>query len=414
VFLTYRYGLRPKRHQYPRLEAIHLEGQRLLYNAALEERSQAWGKSHWSVTRIDQTKSLTTIRAFDPQGYGALPYSIPLVAEQSRRSQPSSVASGPSAARPASRASNQGIGGWFGFSEFSRIRLTYGALVFKGMPGRLKLDLHRPLPDHASIRSCTLTKEGRILRVALQIEVADVHSVRQKAGNLVGIDWGVERLATLSIGETIANPRFGAEAARGMGKAQRKLANRRKSYLHQLTGAIAARFGSIAVEELTVKTMTTSAEGTVERPGKNVRQKAGLNREILEVSPGMMISMLRYKAEGAGGWFAVIDARNTPQECSQSGGTVERDLSVRIQKMRALRDGGPPRRQRGPERSETGRSGSVERICARKQRPDCRPSLRKPQARSSTPNSGKDFELRHYKGLRCRARRSESAKPMWN
>jgi hypothetical protein len=44
--------------------------------AALEERSQAWNKSHWSVTRIDQSKSLTTIRAFDPQGYGALPVNL--------------------------------------------------------------------------------------------------------------------------------------------------------------------------------------------------------------------------------------------------------------------------------------------------------------------------------------------------
>jgi hypothetical protein len=59
--------------------------------------------------------------------------------------------------------------------------LTYGALIFKGMPGRLQLHLHRLLPDHASIRSGTLTKEGRISRVALQIEVADVHTVRQKA-----------------------------------------------------------------------------------------------------------------------------------------------------------------------------------------------------------------------------------------
>jgi len=303
--------------------------------------------------------------------------------------------------------------------------LTYGALIFKGMPRRLQLDLHQLLPDHASIRSRTLTKEGRISRVALQIEVADVHTVRQKAGNLVGIDWGVERLATLSTGETIANPRFGAEAARGIGKAQRKLArakrgsrrrlkavahlarqrrklaNRRKSYLHQLTAAIAARFGGIAVEDLKVKRLTTSAKGTVERPGKNVRQKAGLNREILEVSPGMMISMLRYKAERAGGWFAMIDARNTSQECSQCGRTVQKDLSVRIQKMRALQDGGSPRRQRGPERPETGRSGSVERLCARKQWPDCRPSLRKPQARRSPPNSGKDFELRHYLAVLC-------------
>ena len=76
MFLTYQYGLRPKRQQHRRLEAI-LEGQRLLYNAALKECSQAWSKSHWSVTRVDQTKSLTTIRAFDPLGYGALPVTLP-------------------------------------------------------------------------------------------------------------------------------------------------------------------------------------------------------------------------------------------------------------------------------------------------------------------------------------------------
>src|SRR6516165_9327342 len=309
----------------------------------------------------------------------------------------------------------------FGFSEFCGIRLTYGALVFKGMPGRLKVDLHRPLPDHASIRSCTLTKEGRAWRVALQIEVADVHTVRREAGNLVGIDWGVERLATLSTGETIANPRFGAEAARGIGKAQRKLArakrgsrgrlkavahlarqrrklaNRRKTHLHQLTAAIAARFGGIAVEDLKVKTMTTSAKGTVEHPGKNVRQKAGLNREILEVSPGMMISMLRYKAERASGRFAVVYARNTSQECSQCGRTVQKDLSVRIHrcahcKMEVHRDVNAARNVlkravAGPwsdfAQGNNGLTG--------------RPSLRKPQARSSLPNSGKDFELRHYK-----------------
>ena len=86
-----------------------------------------------------------------------------------------------------------------------------------------------------------------------------------------------------------------------LARQRRKLANRRKTHLHQLTAAIAARFGAIAVEDLKVKTMTTSAKGTVERPGKNVRQKAGLNREILEVSPGMMNSMLRDEAERAGG-----------------------------------------------------------------------------------------------------------------
>jgi hypothetical protein len=240
LFLTYQYGLRPKRHQYRRLEAIP-RGQRLLYNAALEERCQAWSKSHKSVTHFEQTKSLTTIRADDPQGYGALPVNL------------------------------------------SRWSLS-----------------------------------------------------------------------------------------------------------------IARRFGGIAVEDLKVKNMAASAKGTIESPGKNVRQKASLNREILDTSPGMMISMLRYKAARAGGWFAVIDARNTSQDCSECGRTVLKDLSVRILKMRALSDGGPPRRQRGAERPETGRSRSVERLCTTDQRPRFRPSLRKPRGRRSPPNSGEDFKLRHH------------------
>lgn len=35
------------------------------------------------------------------------------------------------------------------------------------------------------------------------------------------------------------------------------------------------------VEDLKVKNMTASAKGTVANPGKNVKQKSGLNRAIL-------------------------------------------------------------------------------------------------------------------------------------
>ena|SRR6516164_338391 len=58
--------------------------------------------------------------------------------------------------------------------------------------------LHRsaPAPSPRKVRSWL---------IALQIEVADVHGVRRKASNLVGVDRGVERLATLSSGETTAN-----------------------------------------------------------------------------------------------------------------------------------------------------------------------------------------------------------------
>jgi hypothetical protein len=48
-----------------------------------------------------------------------------------------------------------------------------------------------------------------------------------------------------------------------LARQRRKLANRRKSYLHQLTAAIAARFGATAVEELHLR----------QRHGRTSRQK---------------------------------------------------------------------------------------------------------------------------------------------
>jgi putative transposase len=55
--------------------------------------------------------------------------------------------------------------------------------------------------------------------------------------------------------------------------------------------------------------MTASAKGTIEKPGKKVRQKAGLNREILDTAPGGLHSLLAYKAEEAGCRLMLLDPR---------------------------------------------------------------------------------------------------------
>ena len=366
VFLTYRYGLRPTRLQYAALEEI-LEGQRLLYNAALEERIGAWHRCGKLITRVDQSKSLTTVRSDDPQGYGSVPVNLSrwtvyrlddAFAAFLRRAKAKTTKAKRTNAKTGKIGFPRfrGKGRWrsFGFAEFSGIRLIKQALVFKGLAGRLKLHMHRRLPAGAAIRCCVFTRIGRSWSVSLQIDVADVHTVRREAGDLVGIGWGVESLATLSTDDRIENPRFGAEAASKIGRSQRKLARakkgsrrrqktkahlarlcrklaeRRKTRLHQVSAAIARRFGSIAVEKLQIKAMTASAKGTLDRPGRQVRQKAGLNREILDTSPGMLIAMLRYKAERAGGRFAVVEASNTSQQCSGCGSLVRKDLKVRI------------------------------------------------------------------------------------
>lgn len=66
-----------------------------------------------------------------------------------------------------------------------------------------------------------------------------------------------------------------------LGTIHARIAAMRRDFLHQRTAELVRGHALIAIEDLAVKSMTASAAGTVEAPGKNVRAKAGLNRTIL-------------------------------------------------------------------------------------------------------------------------------------
>lgn len=356
LHLTCQHRLSLRRGQHRALEHI-LEAQRLLYNAALQERIEAWRKAGKSVRLYDQYGSLTTIRADDRQGYGALP--VALSRWTLKKVDLAFQAFFDRCRRRNGKAGFprfRGRAGWrsFGFSEFSGVRLKGGRLKFAGLS--LQVRLHRALPQGASIRSCVLSRDDKGWKLALQIALPEQATVHRRAGFAVGVDWGVATLATTFDGEAmeeIANPRFGAAQAAALARAQRKLARRKKrsrqyekarrhlralqhrlaarrrAHLHQVSARLVRDYGMIAVEDLSLRGLTASARGTAERAGGNVRQKAGLNREILDTSPGMLIAMLRYKALRAGAQFAVIDARGTSVECSGCGAQVPKDLGER-------------------------------------------------------------------------------------
>ena len=67
--------------------------------------------------------------------------------------------------------------------------------------------------------------------------------------------------------------------------------------------------------------MTASAAGTIEAPGKNVRAKSGLNREILDQGWGEMRRQLAYKLGWSGGVLVAVNPRNTSRRCSACGHT---------------------------------------------------------------------------------------------
>ena len=78
-------------------------------------------------------------------------------------------------------------------------------------------------------------------------------------------------------------------------------------------------FGKICLEELKIANMTKSAKGTAEQPGKNVKAKAGLNREILNQGWGQFKTFLEYKAKWYGSEVVYVDPKHTSQVCSQCG-----------------------------------------------------------------------------------------------
>ncbi len=100
-----------------------------------------------------------------------------------------------------------------------------------------------------------------------------------------------------------------------LAKVSRKISNIRKNWIHQTTKEIAGKCGTVTVEDLKLRNMTASAKGTIENPGKNVKQKAGLNRAILDTALGEIKKGLEYKC----GRLIEVNPSYTSQMCSHCG-----------------------------------------------------------------------------------------------
>ena len=104
------------------------------------------------------------------------------------------------------------------------------------------------------------------------------------------------------------------------------------------------RFDVIRVEDLQIGNITRSATGTRDNPGRNVRQKAGLNRGIL--GSGWVLPVCRLE-EKAPGRVEKVSPAFTSQRCSACGqvdGTAGEPSRVPVHCLRFRR---PRGRERG-------------------------------------------------------------------
>jgi putative transposase len=113
------------------------------------------------------------------------------------------------------------------------------------------------------------------------------------------------------------------EAKRKVQKQFQRIANKRRHYTEVVSKDLAGRFETIAVENLKLKNMTASAKGDAADPGKNVAQKSGLNRSILNGGFYQFRTRLEAKAGARGGRVIGVNPAYTSQTCPACG-TVDK------------------------------------------------------------------------------------------
>jgi len=193
----------------------------------------------------------------------------------------------------------------------------------------------------------------------LSVSMEYAHIERICGTKAIGLDWGVSYyFSTIDQDgnfEQVENPRYLRNSKEQLASLQRdlalakkgsriqrklkyrivklhqKIANQRLDFTHKETAKLVEVAALIATEKLNIKNMTRSAKGTAEKHGKNVKQKAGLNREILNTAPAMTLNLLRYKAEEASSEFVEIPTRQVKpsQTCPNCGAKEKKSLAVR-------------------------------------------------------------------------------------
>jgi putative transposase len=306
---------------------------RELYNAALQERRDAWHTSRKSVTYNEQTAELTEIRAADPDIKNIL---CDIVRDPLRRLDKAfkaffrRIKAGDKPGYP--RFKNKIRYNSFTTGEGFKIK---GDKLTLSKIGSVRLRLSRPI--EGKIKTCTIKKQIDGWFVIFTVEESSSLYI-PKTGANVGIDVGIESFATLSTGEVVENPQYLRKAERELKITQRKVskkkrggsnrkkavrilarkylkvANQRRDFFHKTANRIIQEFDEIAVEDLNIKGMVKNHH---------------LAKSISDAAWGAFINLLESKAESAGRRVWKVAAAFTSQDCSNCGERVRKSLAVR-------------------------------------------------------------------------------------
>ncbi|WP_376809588.1 RNA-guided endonuclease InsQ/TnpB family protein [Catellatospora aurea] len=343
--------LNPTCGQSARLQAC-LTDHRMLYNAALQERRDAWSRARLSISYESQSGQLKEIRSGDLDGQGRWSFSSQQATLRRLNKVFNAFFSRVRKGHRGGCPRFKGVG-WFHSVEWpkngdgckwdSRPDGEHLRVYLPGV-GHVKVRAHRNVQGRVKTISVKREGVGRRAKWFVIVSCDDMPvQALPAAGVVIGVDMGVASFLTTSDGAQVLNPRFLANAAENLAAAQQVLArkkhgsnNRRRArarvaaihskvrrqrndFHHKTALALVRDHDLIVVEHLSVGSMTRSASGTLDEPGTNVSQKSGLNRSILDAGWSSFIAILFAKAESTGRTAIAVNPTNTSRTCPNCG-----------------------------------------------------------------------------------------------
>lgn len=314
---------------------------RLVYNLALEQRRDWWrhyeGKTGAKLNYAAQARELTALRS----QYDWIAAVSQTCQQQALRDLDKAYGNffAGRAAYPSPR--RKGVNDSFRFQgrecEVRRLNGKWSAVRLPKI-GWVKFRDTRHMASGV-LKNITVSLDALGWHVSFVREME--HIAPANVFPAVGIDRGIANTLALSTGEQMSVPaslnaidrryrsaqriaarrkrgsRRRAQALRRAAKLAARRARIRRDWHHKAAHDLSCRFGTVVLEDLKIKNMTSTAKGTVEEPGRMVRQKAGLNRSILNQGWFSFETILAYKLEARGGHLCKVDPAYTSQTCSE-------------------------------------------------------------------------------------------------
>lgn len=311
---------------------MHLRECARLYNAALQERREAYAIQRKSIGYAAQNKMFTQVRKEGLTGIVNSNVGQEVLRRVDRAFQAffRRCKAGEKPGHPKFRSGK--FYDSFTYSWNNGCKFHGSRLYAQGI-GDLKIRLDRPIAG--KIKTLTLKREGAQWYALFSCEV-DIEPL-PISKSVVGIDMGLKSFLATSEGDIVQNPKFFKESEAKLRMAQRKLSrrkkgslgwkaakdevgriqakikNQRREFQHLISKQIVDTNGLIAVEDLNIKGL----------------HRGMLGKSFADASWGSFLFQLDYKSQAAGRAFVKVDPRGTSQTCI-CGNSVPKALGDRL------------------------------------------------------------------------------------